>query len=193
MNVVGIDENQLNNIRKALLDFKSKTGTLASVLSHSSGLIIAYSMNQQLPIEALSALMAGLFAASKEFFVLLGRSTAGSIIMEGEKFTVYATKITDDFLFFVVFPTDQVRFGVLKLHISQFKRKVEPILAELDKSVFPKLTLGSVSFDVAEGTDQAVSDAVPAESQETEKQEKEASLDDLINLIKKELEQGLKE
>ncbi len=178
MAVVGINEQQMSVIRKALMNFKSKTGALASVLSHSSGLIVAYSMTDQLPIEALSALMAGLFAASREFFGLLGKSLTGSIMMEGDKFSVYATHITDDFLFFVVFPTDQVRLGVLKLHIGQIRRKLSPVLSELDTTVF------SWSVKPAKKADST-------EDVRSSEKPLGGGIDSIIEKLKEELEKGL--
>ena len=176
MAVVGINEQQMSAIRKALMNFKSKTGALASVLSHNSGLIVAYSMTDQLPIEALSALMAGLFAASREFFGLLGKSLTGSIMMEGDKFSVYATHITDEFLFFVVFPTDQVRLGVLKLHIGQIRRKLSPVLSELDTTVFSQWSVKS---------------SKKADSkEETTESPSSGGIDSIIEKLKEELEKG---
>ncbi len=179
MEVVGLSEEQMGQLKRLLMDFRNKSGASLVVLAHISGQIVGFSSNRKLPVDAMAALMAGIFSAVQELFSLSGLSGANTVLMEGSGVSVYAFKVSGDTFAFVLYPTDEVRFGVLKLHVSQFRKKILPIVESMDVSrAVGDFLSGKVPEEVVEKADR------PPERE---------SLDDIISLLKKEIEEGLSE
>ena len=182
MEILGFSKEQAEEIRTALRDFRGKTQVSAVVLVHVSGQVVFSSTLESMPVELLGALMAGIFAAVKEFFRLSGLEDASTLLVEGKEVSVFSFRLNQQFFAFAVFRTRDVRMGVLKLAVAQIKKRLQPLLEGVSmREVVTGFLSKKTDEDVVSQAD-GVGEAPPS-----------AGIDELVNLLREEIERGLKE
>ena len=126
-----LTEEQGEEVKKILKDLRRKAQLSLVILLDVSGQSIVHAARSRKSVRnAVSALIAGNFAASAELSKLVGESMFRCLFHEGEKVSVYACKVGDDFILLTVFPSE-VRFGLVKLYTTQSIRKLEEVLKDV--------------------------------------------------------------
>jgi predicted regulator of Ras-like GTPase activity (Roadblock/LC7/MglB family) len=126
-----LSEEQGQEVKKILKDLRRKAQLSLVILLDASGQSILHAARSRKAVRnAVSALIAGNFAASAELSKLVGETMFRCLFHEGEKVSVYACKVGDDFILLTVFPSE-VRFGLVKLYTTQSIKKLEEILKEV--------------------------------------------------------------
>ncbi len=173
MGKVVFDRERLQGIKRLLMDFKKKTSARATVLFHESGQPVAYSLSGKVPVEAMTALISGAFAASKEFFRLMGEGDVDSIVLEGKEHSLYAVRLKESFLAFVLFSQRETRLGIVKLHVSQLKKALSERLEGVEEP--PEAPAGDLELE------------------EMLEEREDGRIEEIIDMLKKEIEGGLKD
>ena len=126
-----LTEEQGQEAKKILKDLRRKAQLSLVILLDVSGQSIVHAARSRKAVRnAVSALVAGNFAASAELSKLVGETMFRCLFHEGESISVYACKVGDDFILLTVFPAD-VRFGLVKLYTTQTIRKLEDLLKDV--------------------------------------------------------------
>ncbi len=188
-------------MRKSIANLRKKSNVDCIILIDESGQPISYSLKDpETPTAAISALIAGNFAAANELSKLVGETEVKSLLQEGEKISIYSCRVANKFILLIIFNSN-IRFGMVKLYAHQTIKQLENILKDV--------TYETVEVEEAEAEEtqshesqeeQQTEQEEPAQSSDEEHQdsstEEEPSEDDLdsaLMLLKQELEKSLKE
>ncbi len=126
-----LTEEQGREVNKILKDLRKKAQLSLVILLDVSGQSIVHASRSRKEVrKAVSALVAGNFAASAELSKLVGETMFRCLFHEGENASVYACKVGEHFILLTVFPSD-VRFGLVKLYTSKSVRRLEEILKDV--------------------------------------------------------------
>jgi len=205
---VVLTEEQFKEIRKSLASLRKKSNVDCIILIDESGQPISSSLKDpETPIAAISALIAGNFAAANELSKLVGESEVKSLLQEGETISIYSCRVANKFILLIIFSSN-IRFGMVKLYTHQTIKQLEDILknvtfeaVEVEKTqVEESRSYESQQEETEEQqTEQEAQEASQSSSEEqqsTSSGEEEVSEDDLdsaLMLLKQELEKSLKE
>ncbi len=186
-----LKEAQFKEIRKSLANLRKKSNVECIILIDESGQPICSSLKDpETPVAAISALIAGNFAAANELSRLVGESEVKSLLQEGEKMSIYSYRVANKFILLMVFSTE-VRFGMVKLYAHQTIKQLEELLKEV--------TYETIKVEKTEVIESSEKVKEAEKSKQTPQKEEiptgspEDELDSVLMLLKKELEQSLKE
>jgi len=126
-----LTEEQGQEVKKILKDLRRKAQLSLVIILDVSGQSIVHAARSRKAVRnAVSALIAGNFAASAELSKLVGETMFRCLFHEGETISVYACKVGEEFILLTVFPSE-VRFGLVKLYTTQSIRKLEDVLKDV--------------------------------------------------------------
>ncbi len=126
-----LTEEQIKKVQGVLRDLRKKAQLNLVILLDVSGQSIAHAARSRKAVrEAISALVAGNFAAAMELSRMLGEEGFRCLFHEGQEYSVYACKVGEDFILLVVFEA-HVRFGLVKLYTSKSLRTLEDLLQDV--------------------------------------------------------------
>ncbi len=186
-----LKEAQFKEIRKNLANLRKKSNVECIILIDESGQPICSSLKDpETPIAAISALVAGNFAAANELSRLVGESEVKSLLQEGEKMSIYSYRVANKFILLMVFSTE-VRFGMVKLYAHQTIKQLEELLKEVTYEAI-KVEKTEVTESPEKVKEVEKSKQIP-QKEEIPTGSPEDELDSVLMLLKKELEQSLKE
>ncbi len=126
-----LTEDQIKGVKEVLGDLRKKAQLNLVILLDISGQPIAHAARSKKAVrEAISALVAGNFAAAMELSRLLGEKGFRCLFHEGREYSVYACKAGENFILLVVFET-HIRFGLVKLYTDKGLRTLEDLLKDV--------------------------------------------------------------
>ena len=132
--LTGADVSRFNRVLEELLEHSESTGCL--VCDHGGYIIAQQGVDFQDPL-LISALGAGVFAASRELARLLGEDDFSAVFHQGEKRSIFICAVTLDVLLVVIF-SNEATVGLVKLYATPAVAAMRKIIQELREHAVSK-------------------------------------------------------
>ena len=121
------DVHRLNRILQELLDRSESTGCV--VCDHSGYVLGQRGVDSQDPL-VISALGAGVFAASRELARLLGEDKFSAVFHQGERKSIFICAVNLDVLLVVIF-SNEASVGLVKLYAGPAADAMRGVLEDV--------------------------------------------------------------
>jgi len=121
------DVHRLNRILQDLLDRSESTGCV--VCDHSGYVLAQSGVDSQDPL-VISALGAGVFAASRELARILGEDKFSAVFHQGERKSIFICAASLDVLLVVIF-SNEASVGLVKLYAGPAADAVRGVLEDV--------------------------------------------------------------
>jgi len=132
--LTGADVARFNRVLEDLLEHSESTGCL--VCDHGGYIIAQHGVDFQDPL-LISALGAGVFAASRELARLLGEDDFSAVFHQGEKRSIFICAVTLDVLLVVIF-SNEATVGLVKLYATPAVAAMRKIVQEIRERAVSK-------------------------------------------------------
>lgn len=130
MTAGALSQQQSDALGKTLGALAVECEVAAIVICDSGGNTIAQCCESgRVPIETVSALAAGAFAATRELADTIGEPGFRSICHRGHKSGILIQALGSEFIIIVIFGKTSIE-GLVRLHLKKTARQLESILAE---------------------------------------------------------------
>jgi len=151
-------ERDVNHIRKILQELLIKSEADGCVVCDSGGYVLAQEGRGAGDSLVVSALGAGVFAASRELARILGEDEFSAVFHQGERKSIFIRAVNRDVLLVVIF-SNAASIGIVRLYAAPAAVEMHRVLAEArdhEKAEEPVhmfvLTSGSTLFAGPEKT-----------------------------------------
>lgn len=121
------DVHKLNKVLRELLDRSESTGCVCC--DHSGYVLAQEGVDSQDPL-LISALGAGVFAASRELARLLGEDKFSAVFHQGERKSIFICAVNTDVLLVVIF-SNEASVGLVKLYAAPATDALRAILEDV--------------------------------------------------------------
>lgn len=112
-----LTEKDEGRLQRVLRELRDRSEADSCLICDDAGYVVSqYGLDNQDPL-VISALGAGVFAASRELAMLLGEDKFSAVVHQGERKSIYIGAVTMDVLLVVLF-SSQVSLGVVKLYAA---------------------------------------------------------------------------
>jgi len=119
----------VNRLRRILLDLLDQSEADGCLVCDQAGHVLAYeNVNRQDPL-LISALGAGVYAATRELARLLGEDEFSCVLHQGVKRSILIGAASEDILLVVLFSGD-ARVGLVKLYTPTAAAAIRAVLEE---------------------------------------------------------------
>ncbi len=119
---------------KALRELIAKAGALTALLVTKEGIAVAEAGNSSyLNVTAMAALVAGMFAATREVARMVGEDQFSILLQQGENRHIHISLILGSKMMVVIFE-DYQRIGLVRHEARRTAEKLASILAAEEKS-----------------------------------------------------------
>lgn len=123
---------EIKLIDKLLQIFLKKSQSKCALLIDTDGhLITTHGETQTYEMDALCTLLAGTFAATREWAKLLGESEFSVLFHQGKRDSIQVTLVGDRALLAVIFD-DRTQLGLVRLMSAEVGKKLEEIFEQAD-------------------------------------------------------------
>jgi predicted regulator of Ras-like GTPase activity (Roadblock/LC7/MglB family) len=126
-------EEQIDKINAAMLRLIKKAEAKCALLVDKDGhLITRQGFTQTLDTTALSALLAGSFASTKEIARLVGEPEFSVLFHQGEKDHIHVSLVGERCILAIVFD-DRTTIGMVRLYAKESADRLKEIVSEASK------------------------------------------------------------
>jgi len=131
MHAQSVDVQQSRNLESAAAALLEQAEAEAVLVVHRDGHALASAERQGvLPMDSVSALAAGIFAATRELAGLLSEREFRCLSHEGSQRSILMQSIRNDFIVVVVFGRNTT-LGLVKLYTDRMIEEVSPVLTRV--------------------------------------------------------------
>jgi predicted regulator of Ras-like GTPase activity (Roadblock/LC7/MglB family) len=125
---ISVSKEKVDRLEHLLGEFSAQTHTVWSILVTVTGqVLIQRGFVYSFDVLAISALACGVFNSTMELASIVGEHTFHQFLQEGNKFSIYYTGISRQFLLVTLFD-DRTLPGVVKVAGQEFSAQADKIL-----------------------------------------------------------------
>jgi predicted regulator of Ras-like GTPase activity (Roadblock/LC7/MglB family) len=125
-----VTRDDVNKLNRTLVELLERSESIGCVVCDYSGYVIAQQGTQSYDPTLISALGAGVFAASRELARILGEDNFSSVFHQGERRSIYICSVTADVLLVIIF-SNEGSVGLVKLYALPAAKAVAATLEEV--------------------------------------------------------------
>ena len=125
-------KNDVSKLNRVLQDLVVRSESSACLICDNSGYVLAQEGVKPQDSMLLSALGAGVFAASRELAALLGESQFSSVFHQGDKKSIFISAVNEEVLLVTIF-SNESSVGLVKLYARPAARAIHGIVDEASR------------------------------------------------------------
>ncbi len=129
-----LNEGDVARMRKVLLELLDRSEADGCVVCDSGGYVLAQEGRGTTDPLLLSALGAGVFAASRELARILGEDEFSAVFHQGERKSIFLRAVTPEVLLVIIF-SNTANVGLVRLYASPAALAMRAVFEELDAGV----------------------------------------------------------
>lgn len=125
-----LNQRDVNKLRRILLDLLDQSEADSALVCDQAGHVLAHeNIKQQDPL-LISALGAGVFAATRELARILGEDEFSTVLHQGLKRSILMAAATDEVLLVILF-SGEARIGMVKLYTPAAATAIRSVFTEV--------------------------------------------------------------
>lgn len=125
-----MNERDVGRMRKVLLELLDRAEADGCVVCDSGGYVLAQEGRGTTDPLLLSALGAGVFAASRELARILGEDEFSAVFHQGERKSIFLRAVTSEVLLVIIF-SNTANVGLVRLYASPAAMALRAVVEEI--------------------------------------------------------------